>query len=170
MERTLAQQVQEAKDQAQAEIAQFKRQVQSDSMRAKAKEQARQILLSKNPVLEQDSVVATTRINDFLRNLEAYDYDETEGRLLPVLEGKRVENAQGHAVTLDDLVAEMARQRFTFQVQDPKGNAGNQNGQQQQGRYAFKDREDYEKQFFAASTNEEKRAMAEAYTAQYSAK
>lgn len=125
-EKELLRQIEAVKSEGQAAIEEFKAQ-QSRSQRVeKAKNRAKEILLAKKPVLEEDQRVAEKRINYFLKEFEGFDYEEVNEELIPIKDGKRLENEHLHPIGFDNLVESFASESFIFQVQDPKGNAGNQ--------------------------------------------
>lgn len=120
--------VKEAKEQGERSLEEFKAQQSALSVKGTAKNKAKELLLSMKPVLEDDQAISETRIQDFLRELEAYDFQEIDGGgLVPIKDGKRVENDHSHPVSFEDLAKQIAARRFKFQVQDPKGNGGNKN-------------------------------------------
>lgn len=87
-------------------------------------EKAKSWLLGKKPVLEANQLVADQRIADFLRELEAYEYDDD---YTPLKNGEIVKNEHQHPVKFDTLLESIASRRFEFMTQDPKGNGGNKN-------------------------------------------
>ena len=117
-----------AKTEWEKALADFKAQQLIGSRRAMAKAKAKEVLLAMKPVLEDDPTIADTRIADYLREFDELDYEELEGGgLLPMKDGKRMENEHAHPVDFDTLAKQRATRRFKFQVQDPKGNGGNKN-------------------------------------------
>lgn len=117
-----------AKVEGQKALETFKAEQQTVSRRSSAKSLAKDMLLGMKPVLEDDQTIADTRIADFLREFEELDYEEMEDKkLLPIKDGKRLENEHAHPVDFETLVKQKAARRFKFQVQDPKGNGGNKN-------------------------------------------
>lgn len=88
------------------------------------REKAKTWLLGKKPVLEANQTVADQRINDFLRELEQYDYDDD---LTPLKDGEILKNEHQHPIQFDKLMETVASRRFEFMTQDPKGNGGNKN-------------------------------------------
>jgi len=117
-----------AKAEGQTALETFKKEMQTGQRRSLAQAKAKDILLSMKPVLEDDAMIANTRISDFLREFEALEYETLEdGGLLPMKDGKRMENEHAHPVDFETLTKQIAARRFKFQVQDPKGNGGNKN-------------------------------------------
>ncbi len=131
-----------------------------------AQNKAKDILLSMKPVLEQEQRVADRRIKNFLNEFSGLDYEEVDGELIPIKDGKRLENEQFHPVSFEKLVKDLAADNFLFQVQDPKGNGGNQNQDQQQrpapvGKYATQ--KDFEDAYYKETDQAVKTKMAEEY-------
>ncbi len=117
-----------AKEEGEKSLEDFKKQMSASELKNLAKSIAKEKLISKKPVLEDDAGIAETRIQDFLRELESYDYQKLDdGKLLPIKDGKRLENDHSHPIDFDALIETVASRRFKFEVQDPKGNGGNKN-------------------------------------------
>lgn len=117
-----------AKEEGERALEEFKSKMTVSELKNMAKGIAKEKLLSKKPVLEDDQNIAETRIQDFLRELESYDYQKLDdGTLLPIKDGKRLENDHSHPISFDALIDSVASRRFKFEVQDPKGNGGNKN-------------------------------------------
>jgi len=133
--------------------------------RSQAEAKAREILLAQKPVLEDDPTIAETRIKDFLRDLQEFDFDEN---LNPLKDGESYKNQHGHLVQFESLAKEIASRRFKFQVSDPKGNGGNKNEPGGNGKKAAgtpKNEEELWTAYNAAETAEEKKAVLEAWEA-----
>ena len=129
-----------------------------------AQNKAKDILLSMKPVLEAEQRVADRRIKNFLNEFAGFDYEEVDGELIPIKDGKRLENEQFHPVSFEKLVKDLAAENFLFQVQDAKGNGGNQNQDQQQraapvGKYATQ--KDFEDAYYKETDQAVKTKMAE---------
>lgn len=129
-----------------------------------AQNKAKDILLSMKPVLEAEQRVADRRIKNFLNEFAGFDYEEVDGELIPIKDGKRLENEQFHPVSFEKLVKDSAAENFLFQVQDAKGNGGNQNQDQQQraapvGKYATQ--KDFEDAYYKETDQAVKTKMAE---------
>ena len=85
---------------------------------------------SLEPVLPVNPVAARQQKEDFLGMLtNTLDWQQDGESFIPIREGKRLEDKHGHPLRLDELVKEMASQRFDFKKQAEKGNAGNANNQ-----------------------------------------
>lgn len=129
----------------------------------------RAALTELNPVLPHDQSKADRVISMFLNEFREYDFQADEnGSFIPMKDGKRVENQQGYAKPLSELVRERAEMLFDFQEKQA-GNAGNQN--QPTGRRVnvrFKDENDYLEQYTQAADFEAKEALHQAWTAQQS--
>lgn len=81
-----------------------------------------------NPVLPSNPEAATYQRNQFFNDFKAYDFLAEGGKDYVIKDGKRLENAQGHPLTLDEVVRMNAAMRFDFAVQSDRGAAGNKNG------------------------------------------
>lgn len=81
-----------------------------------------------SPVLPSNPEAATYQRNQFFNDFKAYDFLSEGGKDYVIKDGKRLENAQGHPLTLDEVVRMNAAMRFDFAVQSDRGAAGNKNG------------------------------------------
>jgi len=102
---------------------------------------------SLNPVLSTDPVKAQNQKNILIDALASFEYQKTnEGTFIPLREGKRIEDAHGHGVTLDDHVKGIAEKFFDFKKADdrstpPAGGGGSGTS----GQYKPKDEAEYAK-------------------------
>ncbi|MCB0541907.1 MAG: hypothetical protein KDC70_00230 [Saprospiraceae bacterium] len=127
LERKAADDLRAAKEEGERALNDYKTGVERQTRLSSVQADARKILLGRKPVLSSDPVKQENQVNFFLQNLAGYDFEQMENGWLPMHDGKRVENAHGHPVTLEELVKNLSDQYFDFQVQDAKGNAGNGN-------------------------------------------
>lgn len=92
------------------------------------KEKANTLLSTLDPILSQNANVANTIKNNFLRELEGYDYDvQEDGSIIVTKDGKTIDDKHGHAKAFDDLVKETAGNWFDFKGNNGGENAGNKN-------------------------------------------
>lgn len=147
----------------------YKKEMQTAGRRQTAQAKAKEILLGMKPVLEDDPRIADRRIGYFLKEFEGLDYELLEdGSLVPIKEGKRLENEHAHPVDFETLVKSIASESFKFQAQDPKGNGGNKNepgggtGGSKPGETP-KDEADLWKRYAEAKTPEERNAVMDAW-------
>lgn len=118
-----------AKQEGLTALEQFKAEQQREQRLSAVKQEARRLHMARNPVLSADAGKAENQIQAFLRRLDEYDFEPIEGGgYLPMKDGKRLENSQFHPIDLANLVNQLGDELFDFQVQPPKGNAGNANG------------------------------------------
>lgn len=148
-----------------AKIGEVQQTYHRTQISGKAKGKALEILDALKPVWGENPTVAATRREDFQRIFDNYDWEEADGQLFPVKEGKRIENAHGHATTFEDLVKQEASKRFDFYKQDAKGNGGNQNSGSG-GDLSFKSEAEYLKKYAEATDSAAKDALYAAWTAQ----
>ena len=81
-----------------------------------------------NPVLSSDPVRALNQENDFLDKLKAFEYEkQADGNHIVKIDGKRLENAQGHPVPYKEFIKMQAEKYFDLSEQTPRGNGGNNN-------------------------------------------
>jgi hypothetical protein len=85
------------------------------------------IFATLNPIESENTIVAQTRREDFLKKFEGYDYDiKEDGNHFVKLDGNRVEDKHGNPVKFLDFVQGIAAMNYDFKQSDDKGNAGNQ--------------------------------------------
>lgn len=106
----------------------YKNQVQRSQIYGNVKNSAWEIVAKMNPVMSENPVVAETRRQDFLSKLDGFEYEINSGNILPVKDGKRLEDAHGNAITFEAHIKDLAQKNFDFSKQTPKGNAGNDPG------------------------------------------
>lgn len=165
-EKELLAQIEAEKIEGQKALEEFKGQQTKSQRIAAAQARAKDILLSMKPVLEEDQRIADRRIKNFLNEFSSLEYEEVEGQLIPIKDGKRLENEHFHPVPFETLVKNWAGENFIFQVQDAKGSAGNQN---QAGRtntngdYKFANRQEYESAYYAEKDQKKRSEMSKAY-------
>lgn len=107
----------------------FKRQIEVAKTQAVVRQDGLKIFRSLNPVLSKDATKALNQENDFLDKLSSYNYEiQNDGNHVILKDGKRLETANGYAITFADFVKSEAQKYFDFNVQDDRGNSGNKNG------------------------------------------
>lgn len=111
-----------------AEFDQYKDQIEKANTYSAVKQDAVKVFRSLKPVLSKDPVKATNQELDFVNKLIQYEYEvQSDGNHIIKQGGKRLETANGYPVSFADFVKSEAMKFFDFEVQDPKGNAGNNN-------------------------------------------
>lgn len=119
-----------------------------------------------NPILSGDPTKANNQRENFAtRFTNNYNYELQENGEPLVLdkEGKRVEDGHGNAKSLKDLVKEDANLYYDFKVQDPKGGAGNKNGDRGGSIDVPKDKDAYTEAMLNAKTADERATIKAAY-------
>ena len=101
------------------------------------------IFASLNPVESQNTVVANTRRNDFIKKFSAYDYEiKEDGDHFVMQDGKRVEDKHGNPINFKDFVKSVASLNYDFE-QASGSNSGNTGSGQQQRVGIPKDEKEY---------------------------
>jgi len=118
---------------------------------------------SLNPVLSVDPVRAINQENAFLNTLKTFEYEkQADGNHIIKVDGKRLENAQGHPIPFKEFIKQQAELSFDFKVQGDKGNGGNNNASGGAGAgksFSFKTKEEYLKAQATESDPQVKVAM-----------
>ena len=115
-EKSFSEREKEIKTEYEAKIAQFEKERVFNEVSKKALS----ILDSLNPVLSTDPVKAQNQKNILLRELQSFDFQEVDGEIVPMKDGKRYENDHGHGVSLEALVKETAGNYFDFKQADQR--------------------------------------------------
>lgn len=121
------------------------------------------------PVLSKDATRAVNQRTDFADRFGNYNYEKDGDRYLVLdAEGKRMEDAHGNPVYLDKFVQNEAAKLYDFQVQNPKGSAGNGDGSTGGGSGTTnipKSEDEYNMAILEATTTEERETITAAYEA-----
>lgn len=92
------------------------------------KDKALSMLSGDNYVLPEDAEIAENQKSWFLRDLTGFEYERTDdGNTYPIKDGKRIEDAHGHAVTLDEFLKGKLAKSFPIKINNGGANAGNNN-------------------------------------------
>ena len=93
---------------------------------AKVTEKALIALDALNPIYASNAAVAATHKRGFLGELQTFDYETNDGgEIITMIDGKRKEDAHGHAVSFEEHVKEVAARHFEFKANNGGGNGGN---------------------------------------------
>lgn len=108
----------------------YKSQVEKDKVNSIVINDALRDFRSLKPVLSKDPSKALNQEQRFLNELKSFEYEvQSDGNHVVKIDGKRLENAQGHPVLFRDFVKQRAELQFDFELQGTKGNGGNDNSQ-----------------------------------------
>ena len=111
------------------EINKLKNEFSSKEINSKVNDIAIGVLDTMKPILSSDPAKANNVKKLFLSQISSeYQFQNVDGNIIPVKDGKRAEDEHGNALTLDKLVQRKAMDFFEFEQQDPRGSAGNQGG------------------------------------------
>ena len=92
------------------------------------KDNALAILEGLNPIYAKNPKVATTIKNQFLNELQGFDFEkQADGSWLVTKDGKVVEDGHGHSKSFEDIIKETSENYFEFQENNGGQNAGNEN-------------------------------------------
>ncbi|WP_162816999.1 hypothetical protein [Myroides odoratimimus] len=102
------------------EYSQKEQQYQKERTFENVSKKALNVLDSLKPVLSTDSNKATNQKNILLNQLKEYDFQDNNGELIVLKDGKRHENQHGHGISFEELVKEKASMFFDFQQAEPR--------------------------------------------------
>lgn len=168
LERQMREAIEAEKKAAQETIEAIKGEYTKKDVWANVKGKIVDTVKALNPVLPSDEAKSRAWLDLFASEFQSFDWQEENGNFYAVRDGKRVENAHGHAQTLKDLVKAAAESKFDFQQTPPSG-GGNQNpGSNGGGKFTgkFKNESDYFEQWNAAPDLATKQALNAAWNAQ----
>ncbi len=99
---------------------------QRNSTLSKVKQRAEELKSVLKPVLPEDEKLAKSQLRLLDLDINAVEYEtEDDGSILiKGKDGKRLEKANGHPMSIDEYLEEAIRNNFPIQVSDPKGSAG----------------------------------------------
>lgn len=104
------------------ELEDFKNNIEIEKQYSILKEEARTLLHEMNPIISENSLVAKTREDDFLKKFEKY---RREGDIILDENGARLEDGHGNPLPFKELVKNVAQANYDFPMQGDKGNTGN---------------------------------------------
>ena len=92
------------------------------------KDNALAILEGLNPIYAKNPKVATTIKNQFLNELQGFEFErQADGSWLVTKDGKVVEDGHGHSKSFEDIIKVTSERFFEFQENNGGQNAGNEN-------------------------------------------
>jgi len=92
------------------------------------RQKAVDLLATLNPVESQNPNVASNLRNTFVNSLKDYDFEQQpDGTFLVLKDGKRYDDAHGHAIAFEDIVKQVAGNYYEFQSNSGGSNGGNEN-------------------------------------------
>lgn len=95
---------------------------------ASIKERATDILTGLNPIFPKATKVANNIRNQFLNELNGFDYEiADDGSVIVLKEGQVLDDGHGHSKSFDDIVREVSSNYFEFSGNNGGENAGNRN-------------------------------------------
>ena len=127
-EKSFKKQIADQKTEYENKLTELQTKAQRESTFSVVKENANAILDGLNPILSKNPKVAGTIRNQFLAELQGYDFEkQADGTWLVTKDGKVLEDGHGHSKSFEDIIKATAENYFDFQENNGGGNAGNQN-------------------------------------------
>ena len=115
-------------DKVQGEFDGYKSNVERDKVLTVVLTDAIREFRGLKPVLPKDPTKARNQEDDFANKLKTFEYEvQSDGNHIIKVDGKRLENAQGHPIGFKDFVKTQAERFYEFEQQIDRGNAGNDN-------------------------------------------
>lgn len=117
-----------------------------DSRFSAVKEKALTSLNSDKYVYPADAEIAANQRGFVIEALKGYDYDEANGITYPSKDGKRLEDAHGNALTLDEFISSTAKRYIPIAASNGGGNpapAGQQQAGGSKSKFVPKDSTDF---------------------------
>lgn len=92
---------------------------------SKVKQRAEELKSVLKPVLPEDEKIAKSQLRLLDLDINSVEYEtEEDGTILLKKDGKRLEKANGHPMSLDEYLEESIKGNFQIQVSEKKGSAG----------------------------------------------
>lgn len=135
------------------------------------KEKAKQILGNLKPILPSDNTKAEKQLTWFFQELGQFEFDEQDGTVIIMKDGKLLEDNHGNRVNFDAFIKDKASSIWDFQQGTPKSGTGNgKDGKNQAANPANdseirtpKDKAEFAKMIAEAKTPEERVAISEVW-------
>ena len=128
VEKSFKKQLADQKTDYETKISELQTKAQRESTFSVVKENANAVLEGLKPILSKNPKVAGTIKNQFLSELQGYDYEkQADGSWLVTKDGKVIEDGHGHSKSFEDIIKATAENYFDFEENNGGGNAGNQN-------------------------------------------
>lgn len=109
------------------EFETYKLNLEKEKVLDKVHKKALDVLSKLNPVIEDNPVVAENRKRMFLKEFDAFDYEFEGDYIMPVKDGKRVQDKHGNPVGFESQVRSIAEKNFVLAQQQLRQSAGNNN-------------------------------------------
>jgi hypothetical protein len=113
-------QLREAQEQAEKSVNDLKADYQRKDVFSKVSKEALARFDEMRPVLSDDPKRAQAQRDLLLEKLGSYDFEEVDGKFIPLKEGRKVENEFGHTLEFPDLVKNTASLYFDFKVAEDR--------------------------------------------------
>ena len=127
-EKTFKKQFADQKTDYEIKLSELQTKAQRESTFSVVKENANAVLEGLKPILSKNPKVAGTIKNQFLSELQGYDFEkQADGSWLVTKDGKVIEDGHGHSKSFEDIIKATAENYFDFEENNGGGNAGNQN-------------------------------------------
>lgn len=135
------------------------------------KSKAKTILENLKPILPQDANKAEAQLKWFFNDLSAFEFDDQEGTILIMKDGKLMEDAHGNRINFDTFIKDKAASIWDFQQGTAKTGTGNgKDGKAKDATSSStsnipvpKDKAEYTKMIAEAKSPEERVAIADAF-------
>ena len=133
-----------------------------EAMFTKVKDRAFAELDNLRPILPEDAKKAQRWKEKYIEEFRGFDFQELDGKLVVLKDGKPLQDEHAYNVSFEDLVKKTAGEFFDFQTSESRSSAGNQ----QSGGSGFvapRNEEEYVKMMREAKTPEEQVKVMESY-------
>lgn len=145
--------------------------IQGEYMRNQVFSKIDEIALSKlnelKPIISSNPTVAANQKKAYLQSLREFEYQLVNDELIPMQNGKRIEDGHGNPLKLEHIITTNAAGYFEFEKQEPKGSAGNQGGNPPGAtdlpNRVPKTREEYTEIYYSLQTAEQRVKFADTY-------
>jgi hypothetical protein len=129
---------------------------------SKVKDRAFAELDNLRPILPEDSRKAQKWREKFIEEFKNFEYQEQDGKLIIIKDGKPIQDSHGYTKSFEDHVKETASDFFEFQTAEQRSSSGNKEVESKGG-IIVKDENDFVEKSRQAKTPQERIELLNAY-------
>jgi hypothetical protein len=129
---------------------------------SKVKDRAFAELDNLRPILPEDSRKAQKWREKFIEEFKNFEYQEQDGKLIIIKDGKPIQDSHGYTKSFEDHVKETASDFFEFQTAEQRSSSGNKEVESKGG-IIVKDENDFVEKSRQAKTPQQRIELLNAY-------
>jgi hypothetical protein len=158
--------IKQVKGEYEGKVTDLQNQFQRKTKLERVRDDAKRIFMGLNPVISENTVVASNRERDFMAKFDEFDYElDDKGNHIIVKDGKRMEDEHANPITFDGFVKDKAMLYYDFAKQTAKGSAAQEAGRSTSSVTVPKDHSEFMKLYTEESDPQKKVALQQAFYA-----